>query len=310
MARHRKKVPEDWDGSGLAAQVTEEEATQKPAPRSNDEAVPMGVLKPPAQTRIVAIANQKGGVGKTTTAVNLAAALALDGMNVVLVDVDAQGNASSALGHRLTESLSIYDVITNKVTLKDCLLEVERLPRLKLVRYSPDMVFLELQIGSVENREWILNQAIKEFLATSEERIDYIIFDCPPSLNLATLNVFTAANEVLIPVQAEYMPLEGMTQLFNSIDLVRNELNPRLRVSAIVLTMVDSRTNLGKAVVKNVRETYPDLVLDTVISRTVRIAEAPSHEESIITFDPKSSGSLAYHELAWEFAGRGSVADE
>lgn len=262
-------------------------------------------LPRPAETRIIAVSNQKGGVGKTTTAVNVAAALALDGLNVLLIDADMQANASSAFGYGpQTDVECLYSVFSGEAKLAEIVCDYQLIPGLKVAPAGIDMAGLDMEIGQHPQREFILKKALEQYLVESEEKVDYVIMDCPPSLNLININALVAAKEVLIPVQAEYYALEGMAGLFESIKLVAGNLNPDLRIGAILMTMVNTNTNLSRTVIEEIRNAYPHLLMDTVIPRNVRLGEAPSFEESIMTFDPRSRGALAYKEVAWEIACR------
>ncbi|WP_141881432.1 ParA family protein [Homoserinimonas aerilata] len=264
-------------------------------------------LPVPSKTRVFTIANQKGGVGKTTTTVNLAAALAKSGARVLVIDLDPQGNASTALGieHR-SETASVYDVMINDVPMADV---VQKSPESDLLFCIPATIHLagaEIELVSMVAREQRLRSALDAFLAERDEPFHYVFIDCPPSLGLLTINAFVAAREVLIPIQCEYYALEGLSQLLNNIKLIERHLNPELNVSTILLTMYDSRTNLANQVAEDVRQHFPDQVLDTLIPRSVRISEAPSFGLSVIGYDANSPGSLSYLEAAAEIARRGA----
>ncbi|MEQ1735060.1 MAG: ParA family protein [Rhodoglobus sp.] len=261
----------------------------------------------PEDTRILTVANQKGGVGKTTTTVNLAASLARGGARVLVIDLDPQGNASTALGveHR-AETVSVYDVIINDEPMAGV---VQKSPEFEALYCVPATIHLagaEIELVSLVAREQRLRTALDLFLAQSADQYHYVFIDCPPSLGLLTINAFVAANEVLIPIQCEYYALEGLSQLLSNIQLIERHLNPRLTVSTILMTMYDSRTNLANQVVEDVRMHFPDKVLDTLIPRSVRISEAPSYGQSVISYDGNSSGSLSYLEAAAEIARRGA----
>ncbi len=261
---------------------------------------------PPAP-RVFTVANQKGGVGKTTSTVNLAAALARAGATVLVIDLDPQGNASTALGieHR-AETVSVYDVIINDEPMSQV---VQKSPEFEGLYGVPATIHLagaEIELVSLVAREQRLRSALDDFLGQSDIDFHYVFIDCPPSLGLLTINAFVAAGEVLIPIQCEYYALEGLSQLLNNIRLIERHLNPRLKVSTILMTMYDSRTNLANQVVEDVREHFPKEVLNTVIPRSVRISEAPSYGQSVITYDPTSPGSLSYLEAAAEIARRGA----
>ena len=264
----------------------------------------------PGSTRIITIANQKGGVGKTTTTVNLAAGLAQAGLNVLVIDNDPQGNASTALGveHR-AGTPSVYEVLVDGAPLSSAVQQCPDLPTLWCVPATIDLSGAEIELVSLVSRETRLRKAVDDFLeeriAQGLEPIDYVLVDCPPSLGLLTVNAFVVGREVLIPIQCEYYALEGLSQLLKTIELIKAHLNPRLHVSTILLTMYDGRTNLAQQVAAEVREHFPEQTLKTSIPRSVRISEAPSHGQSVITYDPSSTGALAYLEAAREVADRG-----
>ncbi len=265
------------------------------------------VLPLPKRTRVFTVANQKGGVGKTTTAVNLAAALAQSGARVLVIDLDPQGNASTALGveHR-SDTPSVYDVIINDAPMRDVVQSSPEFPGLWCVPATIHLAGAEIELVSLVAREQRLRGALNAYLGELEEHFHYVFIDCPPSLGLLTINAFVAAREVLIPIQCEYYALEGLSQLLKTVELMRAHLNPDLRVSTILLTMYDSRTNLANQVVEEVREHFPKQVLETLIPRSVRISEAPSYGQSVITYDANSPGSLSYREAAAEIARRGA----
>ena len=263
----------------------------------------------PDSTRIFTIANQKGGVGKTTTAVNIAAALANQGLNVLLIDIDPQGNASTALGiDHYSEVTSIYDVLIDDVPMREAVAQCPDFDTLKCVPATIDLAGAEIELVSLVAREQRLQRALGIYLKEEEaagDRVDYIIIDCPPSLGLLTVNAFVAAREVLIPIQCEYYALEGLSQLLKNIQLIQKHLNPELAITTILLTMYDGRTNLSAQVAEDVRTHFPEQVLGTAIPRSVRISEAPSYGQTVISYDPHSSGALSYREAAEEIANRG-----
>jgi chromosome partitioning protein len=265
------------------------------------------VLPLPKATRVFTVANQKGGVGKTTTTVNLAAALAKNGARVLVIDLDPQGNASTALGveHR-SETISVYDVIVNDVEMSDVVKKSPEGGELYCLPATIHLAGAEIELVSLVAREQRLRSALDKFLAESPEPFHYVFIDCPPSLGLLTINAFVAAQEVLIPIQCEYYALEGLSQLLNNIKLIERHLNPALTVSTILLTMYDSRTNLANQVADDVRQHFPEQVLDTPIPRSVRISEAPSFGLSVISYDTNSPGSISYLEAAAEIARRGA----
>jgi len=248
-------------------------------------------------TRIITIANQKGGVGKTTTAINLGACLAACEKRVLLVDSDPQGNATSGLGVSKNEGISIYDVFIQRFTMSDAIRSTE-LPMLEIVPSSPDLVAVEVELIDTERREYRL----KEALASADlSRFDYILIDSPPSLGLLTVNGLTASDSLLVPMQCEYFALEGVSQLVRTVERVRDTLNPQLEIEGILLTMVDDRVNLSRQVADEIRRYFGEKVYDTVIPRNVRLGEAPSFGKPVILYDIKSRGSEAYLQLAREF---------
>ena len=271
----------------------------------------------PPQTRVITVANQKGGVGKTTTTVNLAAALAQAGLNVLVLDNDPQGNASTALGveHR-AGTPSIYEVLVDGAPIAEAVQESPDVPNLWCLPATIDLSGAEIELVSMVARETRLRNALDTYLewrvANGQERIDYVFVDCPPSLGLLTVNAFVVGREVLIPIQCEYYALEGLSQLLKTIQLIQAHLNPRLHVSTILLTMYDARTNLAQQVATEVRTHFPERTLRTTVPRSVRISEAPSYGQTVMTYDPGSSGALAYLEAAREVAerGAGELADE
>ena len=252
------------------------------------------------------IANQKGGVGKTTTAVNLAASLSQHGIRVLVVDLDPQGNASTALDvdHHVGRD-SVYNALVEERPLSEIVTEVEGMPGLYCAPATIDLAGAEIELVPMVAREARLTRSIEQLDMTN---FDYVLIDCPPSLGLLTVNALVAADEVLIPIQCEYYALEGLEQLLRTVELVRGHLNAELRVSTILLTMYDGRTRLATQVADDVRSHFGDVVLQTIIPRSVRVSEAPSYGQSVITYDPASTGAVAYAEAARELAYRAVTA--
>ncbi len=261
----------------------------------------------PTNTRVFTISNQKGGVGKTTTAVNIAAALASKGLKVLVIDLDPQGNASTALGVEHHKGVSsVYDVLVNGVELASVIKNSPESPNLTCVPATIHLTGAELELVMLEAREYRLRRAIHHYLSTAEVRPDYIFIDCPPSLGLLTVNAWVAAREVLVPIQCEYYALEGVEQLQDYISMIRQSLNPELEVSTVLLTMFDNRTRLSSDVAAEVRNFFPTQTLTTVIPRSVRVSEAPSYGKSVVSYDRKSPGAISYLEAAAEIAIRGA----
>lgn len=286
-----------YGGTPLADQLADETRRR--------QALEDAVLPLPTHTRIMTISNQKGGVGKTTTAVNLAAALARTGAHVLVIDLDPQGNASTALGvdHR-SERQSVYEVLVADLPLADVVQPSTEHERLDCVPATIHLAGAEIELVSLVAREQRLRRALDAHIAGMARPYDYVFIDCPPSLGLLTINAFVAAREVLIPIQCEYYALEGLSQLLSNIELIEKHLNPDLRLSTILLTMYDSRTNLAQQVAQEVRDHFPTQTLETIIPRSVRVSEAPSYGQSVISYDFASTGSLSYREAAAEIAKR------
>ena len=249
--------------------------------------------------KITAIANQKGGVGKTTTAVNLSAALAEKGKKVLMVDLDPQGNTTSGLGGKVGDRDTVYDALMGRAKLKDCI-QGTQVKKLKLIGSDIRLAGAEVELVDMEGREYYL----KKLLGPLREDYDYIYIDCPPSLSLLTLNAMAAADTVLIPIQCEYYALEGVTSLMNTVSRVKKTMNPHLEIEGVLLTMLDGRTNLGLQVVDQVKKHFKKTVFATMIPRNVRLGEAPSHGLPICLYDPKSTGAVAYDALAKEVLTR------
>ncbi|MBQ3360224.1 MAG: ParA family protein [Microbacterium sp.] len=261
------------------------------------------------ETRVMTVSNQKGGVGKTTTAVNVASALAGLGAKVLVIDLDPQGNASTALGvpHN-AETASIYDVLIEGTPLAEI---VQQSPEDENLFCAPSTIHLagaEIELVAQVAREHRLRTALDEYLKSTP--MDFVIIDCPPSLGLLTINAFTAASEVFIPIQCEYYALEGLSQLLGSIQMIQKHLNPGLHLSTILLTMYDGRTRLAQQVAEEVRGHFPEQVLATMIPRSVRVSEAPSFGQTVIAYDGQSAGAIAYREAAVEIASRAAQSKE
>ncbi|MGZ0066668.1 ParA family protein [Microbacterium arborescens] len=261
------------------------------------------------ETRVITVSNQKGGVGKTTTTVNLSASLASLGARVLVIDLDPQGNASTALGVPHSADIpSVYDVLIDQFPLSDIVQVSPESPNLLCAPSTIHLAGAEIELVSQVAREHRLRTAVEDYLASTEDRIDFVVIDCPPSLGLLTINAFTAAHELLIPIQCEYYALEGLSQLLGSVSMIQKHLNSRLHLSTILLTMYDGRTRLAQQVAEEVRSHFPNEVLRTVIPRSVRVSEAPSFGQTVIAYDGQSAGAVAYREAAVEIAQRASAA--
>lgn len=249
-------------------------------------------------SRIIAIANQKGGVGKTTTAINLSACLAEAGKRVLVIDMDPQGNCTSGFGLRKNEiKNTVYELILGQSSLKQCIYDVEDQENLHIIPSNVNLAGAEIELLDIENdREYILRNEIDYV----KDDYDFIMIDCPPSLNLLTVNAMTTADSVLVPIQCEYYALEGISQLIHTIDLVKDRLNEKLRIEGVVFTMYDARTNLSSEVVNNVKENLNTRIFQTIIPRNVKLAEAPSHGLPINLYDSRSAGAESYRNLAKE----------
>jgi chromosome partitioning protein len=275
--------------------------TSSPAAESHDQTAP-----PPAPPRVLAVANQKGGVGKTTTAINLGTALAAIGERVLIVDLDPQGNASTGLGiDRKARASSTYDALVGDRTLAE-IITPTAVPRLFVAPSTMDLLGVELEISGDADRSYKLKNAINLYFARDNgaDAITYVLVDCPPSLNLLTINALAAADAVLVPLQCEFFALEGLSQLLTTVDHVRRSLNPSLTIHGVVLTMFDPRNSLARQVVADVRAFMGEKVYETVIPRNVRVSEAPSHGKPVLLYDLKCSGSQAYLKLASELIQR------
>ncbi|CAB4594329.1 unannotated protein [freshwater metagenome] len=260
----------------------------------------------PTTTRIFTVANQKGGVGKPTTTVNIAAALSMGGLRVLVIDLDPQGNASTALGVPHRDTAGIYEVLMGDATITSVIQKVAGFPALDCVPSNSSLANAEVNLVSMVARELRLKEALDEIFPN----YDYIFIDCPPSLGLLTINALAAARELLIPIQTEYYALEGLSQLLETYDVVKKRLNAKLDLSTIILTMFDGRTRLSNDVAANVRAHFPKELIDIPIPRAVRVSEAPSYNQTVMTYDPLSPGAIAYMQVAREIAERGKPKDE
>ena len=260
----------------------------------------------PVSTRIFTVANQKGGVGKTTTTVNIAAALSMGGLRVLVIDLDPQGNASTALGVEHRKSAGVYEVLMGSAQISEVIQKVAGFPVLDCLPSNTSLANAEINLVSMVARELQLKAAIDEISAN----YDYIFIDCPPSLGLLTINAFAGSKELLIPIQTEYYALEGLSQLLETYSVVKKRLNPALNLSTIILTMFDGRTRLSNDVAANVRSHFPNELIDIPIPRAVRVSEAPSYNQTVMTYDPLSPGAIAYLQVAREIAERGRAKDD
>jgi len=266
----------------------------------------------PASLRIITVANQKGGVGKTTTTVNLAAALSMGGLRTLVIDLDPQGNASTALGVDHLENPGIYEVLMGDVPVAHVIQKVKGFPSLECISSNTSLAQAEIELVPMVARETRLKDAIEELVQeriNAGEPLDYIFIDCPPSLGLLTINALTAAKEMLIPIQCEYYALEGLSQLLKTFDLVKKRLNANLKLSTFVLTMFDGRTRLANDVADEIRKHYPNELIDIPIPRAVRVSEAPGFNQTVMTYDASSPGAVAYMAVARELAERGKPFD-
>ena len=266
----------------------------------------------PGALRIITVANQKGGVGKTTTTVNLAAALSMGGLRVLVIDLDPQGNASTALGVEHLDNEGIYEVLMGKSSLESVTQKVSGFPALECISSNTSLAQAEIELVPMVAREFRLREAIEELVQlriSQNIAYDYIFIDCPPSLGLLTINALTAAKEMLIPIQCEYYALEGLSQLLKTFELVKKRLNTELKLSTFVLTMFDSRTRLANDVADEIRKHYPIELIDIPIPRAVRVSEAPGYNQTVMTYDASSPGAIAYMHVARELAERGKPFD-
>ena len=263
----------------------------------------------PISTRIFTVANQKGGVGKTTSAVNIGAALAMGGLRTLVIDLDPQGNASTAFGVQRDEVQGMYEVIIKDLPISAAALKVPGYPALEIIPATQSLANAEVELVPLVARELRLKRALTNYLnetASRGERFDYVIIDCPPSLGLLTINALVAADELLIPIQCEYYSLEGLTLLLHTVTLIQEHLNQNLKLTTIVLTMYDGRTRLANDVADEIRKHYPNELIDIPIPRAVRVSEAPSYGQTVMTYDPGSNGADAYARVAREIARRGA----
>jgi len=312
----QKRIRNVLDGAVVSRETANGTETAEPemdTPIMREAAQAVRVLNPartsafprPERRRVITVANQKGGVGKTTSTVNLAVAFALHGVRVLVIDLDPQGNASTGLGVNHSVGVpSSYEVLVEGTSLADTAVAVEQAPNLLCVPATIDLAGAEIELVSVVARETRLRTAISAYT----DDVDYIFVDCPPSLGLLTVNALVAGDEVFIPIQCEYYALEGLGQLLRNIELIQAHLNSELRLSTILLTMYDGRTKLADQVAQEVRNHFGDLVLDVVIPRSVRVSEAPGYGLSVMTYDPGSRGALTYLDAAREIAERGAAS--
>jgi len=308
---HRSVPPISPEEELAAPRDVDNPAPKRAAPLVQAPAVPaklppMAALPRPPRTRIFVVANQKGGVGKTTTTVNLAVALAQGGLRVLVIDLDPQGNASTALGveHRLGARGS-YEVLLQSDTIAQDVVTSSEDANVLVLPATLDLAGAEIELVSQVAREKRLTKALTRFLST--HHVDYILIDCPPSLGLLTVNALVAATEILLPIQCEYYALEGVSQLMRTIDLVKTDLNSDLQLTTVLLTMFDSRTKLASQVAEEVRKHFGVQTLETIIPRSVRVSEAPSYGQTVLTYDPSSVGSKTYRAAAREIAQRGAA---
>ncbi|MDR1862120.1 MAG: ParA family protein [Candidatus Ancillula sp.] len=289
----------DLSGSPIAQELREDFA--------QEEVLKTAIYPRPKNTRILSVTNQKGGVGKTTTTVNLAAALAKGGLKVLVIDMDPQGNASTALGipHGEARHPSTFDLIVNKTPLELVVKQNSFFPSLYVAPSTIELASADLALSNDEGKEYILKNALEKYLDQQPERYDYVFIDCPPSMGLQVVNSLIAANEILVTVQAEFYALEGLALLNDTVNTIRFRFNHEISITAVLVTMYDKRTGLSRDVYEEVKNFFGKDTLGTVIPRNVHLAEAPSNMQTVISYDPRSAGALAYREAALELAKRG-----
>jgi chromosome partitioning protein len=277
---------------------------------NQDTVLKKSTFPKPDHTRVISVTNQKGGVGKTTSTVNLAAALADGGLHVLVIDMDPQANASTALGIPYGDARrpSTYNILVERKPIEECVKQCPAFETLQVVPSTIELSHADLHLSGVEGKEWRLKDALCSYLTQKEEqgdRYDYVFIDCPPSMGLQVMNSLLAADEILVTVQAEFYALEGLALLNDTVNIIRNDFHHDIAITAALLTMYDKRNGLSNEVLENVQQFYQEAALGTVIPRNVRLAEAPSFQETVISFDPRSTGALAYREAALELAKRG-----
>lgn len=304
MGQEASVIPTPPGPRRAVFEVDEIPEAEAPDDLAADEEAVEPILPRPSNTRVMVVVNQKGGVGKTTTAVNVATGLALGGLRVLLIDMDPQGNASTALAAEHDQGIGgTYEVLVEEAAIADHEQASPEAKGLWVLPATIDLAGAELELVTQVSRETRMKKAVDDYLRSNS--VDYVIIDCPPSLGLLTLNALVAADEIVIPIQCEYYALEGVAQLMRTIEMVKGSMNDDLRLSTVILTMYDGRTNLSSQVAEEVRRYFTDETLDTVVPRSVRVAEAPSYGQSVLTYQPRSVGAQAYLKVAEEIARRG-----